>query len=523
MGRSQYAEQQTASPRSGLLRVPGRVCTVWALLMVLFACEGVDQEAGPASTSSIREPTGDRSARITRVVNGLRHEITFTNRPDSAMSITSRMGHYRVPAVAIAVIDDYRVAWVRTFGSKRAGADQPVTEETLYHAKSVSKPVAAVSALKLVERGELSLDVPLDSLLTSWSVPDNDHTRATEPTLRHLLSHSGGFTRGGVDSYLPSEELPTLLESLRGRAPATVDPVTVDFEPGTGTRYSGGGYGVLQLLLQDRTGRSFAALADSLVFRPLGMHHSYFPRKMPAELEPFAATGHDVHGEPVPGGREILPIQAAGGLWSTARDLARFVVALEEAWAGRSDDLLGRATVREMMTPHADDWGLGLRLSRPDSVLRFQHTGSGDGFRAIIVGYPSRGDGAVVLANADGAGELRYEILRAAAAEYGWPGYRRDRRTMASVDSGSVAQLAGHYEWNSGIVTTVRYRDGRLEARFGDEGRFRPLMPIGTDEFVTWSNEVYAFRRDSAGTPAGLTWRGENGDEYSAVRLDAGP
>lgn len=499
------------------------MCAVGAILVALSACEAGGEDTDPGPTGDARERAGDRSARITRVVNGLRHEIMFTNRPDSAMSLTSRMRHYRIPAVAIAMIDDYRVAWVRSYGSKRAAADRPATEETLFHAKSVSKPVTAVTTLKLAERGEVSLDVPLDSLLTSWSVPDNEYTRATEPTLRHLLSHSAGFTRSGVDSYLPSEDLPTLLESVEGRPPATVDPVTVTFEPGTGTRYSGGGYGVLQLLLQDRTGRSFAALADSLVFRPLGMHHSFFPRKMPGELEAFAATGHDVHGEPIPGDREILPIQAAGGLWTTARDLAQFVIALEEAWSGRSDDLLERATVREMMSPHADDWGLGLRLSRPDSVLRFQHTGSGDGFKAIIIGYPSRGDGAVVLANADGAGELRYEILRSAAEEYGWPGYRRDRRTMAAVDSASISELAGDYEWNSGIVTTVRYRNGRLQARFGDEGRFRPLMPIGTDEFVTWSNEVYAFRRDSAGTPAGLTWRGENGDEYSAVRLNMDP
>jgi len=500
------------------------MCAIGALLVAPSACgpgEGPTDESG--TSGSIRPDGVDPSRRITRVVSGLRHEVRFINRPDPTMSLAARMKHYRVPAVAVAVVDDFRVAWVRVYGSKRSGTDRPATGETLFHAKSVSKPVAAVTAMKLFERGELALDAPLDSQLTSWSVPDNQYTRSTAPTLRHLLSHSAGFTRGGVDSYLPSETLPGLLESIEGRPPATVEPVTVDFEPGTGTRYSGGGYGVLQLLLRDRTGRPFSLLADSLVFEPLGMRHSFFPGRMPAELAPFAATGHDVRGEPVPGGREVLPIQAAGGLWTTARDLARFVVALEESWSGRSARLLDRSTARRMMTPQADDWGLGLRIDRPDSVLRFRHTGSGDGFRAIIVGYPSRGDGAVVLANADGAGELRYEILRSAAAEYGWPGFGRDRRTMVPADSGSVADLAGRYEWDSGIETTVRYRDRRLEARFGDEGRFRPLMPIGRDEFVTWSNEVYAFRRDSAGRATGLTWRGEEGAEYSASRLESGP
>ena len=502
-------------------RVPGRACVVAAIMMA--ACGPGERPADDPAPSGDRAEARDPTSRIGRVLSGLRHEVRFSNRPDSGMSLADRMEHFDVPAVALAVVDDYEVAWVRVRGTKRSGSGQPASGKTLFHAKSVSKPVAAVTALTLVQGGELALDVPLDSLLASWSVPDNRYTRSTPATLRHLLSHSAGFTRGGVDSYLPSEDLPTLLESVEGRPPATVDPVTVDFEPGTATRYSGGGYGVLQILLRDRTGRSFAALADSLVFSPLAMRSSFFPRRMPAALESRAAAGHDARGEPVAGGREILPIQAAGGLWTTARDLARFVIGLEEAWAGRSGGLLDRPTAREMMTPHADDWGLGLRIARPDDVLRFQHTGSGDGFKAVIVGYPSRGDGAVVLANADGAGELRYEILRSVAEEYDWPGYGRDRRTLAAADPAKEAELTGSYRWNSGIVTTVRHRDGHLEARFGDEGRFLPLMPIGPDEFVTWSNEVYAFRRDSAGRPAGLTWRGEGGDEFEASRLDSVP
>jgi CubicO group peptidase (beta-lactamase class C family) len=431
------------------------------------------------------------------------------------MRLPDRMDNYHVPGVSVTVIDGGVPVWTCVAGVKRAGAADPITRETLFHVKSVSKSVSAVAGLKLVEAGLLQLDAPLARGLRTYEIPDNQYTRDVPPTLRQLLSHSAGFTRSGVDSYEPSEPLPTLRQSLRGQPPAHVDPLDVDFTPGTRTRYSGGGYGVLQVLLEDVSGRPFADLVDSLVFRPLGMRHSTFPQPLPAGLEPFSADGHDGDGEPIPGGYETLPIMAAGGLWSTAPDLARFVLALEAAWKG-GDGLIEPSTAHAMLTPQSDDWGLGLEVHGASDSLWFRHGGSGDGFKALIVGLPTRGAGAVILANADGAGPLRYEILRAIAREYDWPIYRETTSYALATDVGpaTLEDLTGAYVWASGIRSDVALRDGALYARF-NAGAWRRLFPLSSTEFVTLENMRYRF---SPGEGRGVLEVTDSSGTYRAER-----
>lgn len=481
------------------------------------------RETAPASTAtcSLHEPipaeaaAGAALARARRALTGLRPVVRFTNAALPPMSLEDRMARYRVPGVAVAVIDGGRPVWTCVAGVKRAGRADPVTRETLFGVKSVSKPVSAVAALRLVESGALSLDEPLSTRLVSYRIPRNEHTRATEPTLRHLLRHAAGFTRGGVDSYEPGEPLPTLEESLEGRPPADVEPLDVDFTPGTRSRYSGGGYGVLQALLQDVAGRAFPDVVDSLVLTHLGMRHSLFPQPLPPLLEPFSADGHFSDGTALPGGYEVLPILAAGGLWSTAPDLARFVVAVSGAWSGESDAFLDHELAREMLTRQAGGRGLGFEVEESGGALVFHHGGSGDGFKALFVGLPAEGAGAVILANGDGGGELRYELLRAIADEYDWPAYRETASHTLATDVGEedLRRFEGTYVWNSGIASKVELRDGALHERF-DEGEWTRLFPLSPTDFVSLMDVRYRFLPGLAGSYT-LEMTDETGTYYA--------
>ena len=152
---------------------------------------------------------------------------------DRGWSLQERMKHYKVPGVSIAVIKDFKVEWAHAYGVKDSETNEPVTTETLFQAGSISKPVAAMVALKKVEQGKITLDANINDKLTSWKLPDNELTAKHKVTLANLLSHTGGLTVHGFPGYAPGEAIPTLPQVLDGAPPANTAAVRVDMEPGT--------------------------------------------------------------------------------------------------------------------------------------------------------------------------------------------------------------------------------------------------------------------------------------------------
>jgi len=262
-----------------------------------------------------------------------------TNRPERSFTLIDRMEHYGVPGVGIAVIRGGEVAWARGYGVADKESGQPVDEETLFRTVSISKPVSAAGALRLVEQGILDLDVDVTRQLRSWQIPESEYTTDRAVTLRHLLSHTGGISDDPELSYRRDEAIPTLLQVLEGSVPARVDTV-----PGSIEHYSNQGYCLVQLVMSDQTGRSFPALMDELVLGPVGMVRSTFRQNLSEEWAKRASTGYLSTGEELPDKRLVTPALAAAGLWSTPSDLARFAVAIQRSYNGADGSLLSRDT-----------------------------------------------------------------------------------------------------------------------------------------------------------------------------------
>lgn len=458
------------------------------------------------------------------VLTSLAPGILLADEEFGGWSLVERMASAEAPAVAIAFVDANGPGWTRAAGVLRAdagdggGTDDAVDArpDTRFLAKSLAKPVTAFATLRLVEQGVLDLDVPLDRYLERWSLPDNEFTRARKPTLRQLLAHRAGFTVWGVPSYAPGEELPTLVQALDGEPPADPRPVTIDYEPGSGSRYSGGGYSVLQLLLEDVTGEAFPALMHRLALEPIGMEHSLFHPGVPDSLGAMTAAGHE-DGEPLTGWDALVQM-AAGGLITTAPDMGRFVAEVMRAYSGTSD-LLSAELAREMLRDHGDGRGLGFVVESVADSFAFSHTGSGDGFRTLILGVPARGQGLAVMVNADGAraGELRHEIARAAALAYDWPGLGPDVRAVAEVDRSWYERLAGRYEYSDGSVTTVALTPEGLTATWGEADPVR-LFPEDSTGYFTRAGERFEFELGDGDDVAGLEWSGGFG-AFRAERL----
>jgi CubicO group peptidase (beta-lactamase class C family) len=338
------------------------------------------------------------------------------------LSIPQLMQRLRVPGVSIAVIKDYRIHWVKTYGVSDVETGRPVDSATTFQAASISKPVTAMAAMRLAQEQRLRLDDDINTVLKSWRVPSSDMTRDQPVTARSLMSHTSGADDGfGFPGYDPSAPRPTLVQVLNGQAPSNVGSVSFGRPPYQGYKYSGGGIVIIQVALADLTGRTFAEFMQTTVLGPLGMASSSFEQPMSEAMAGHAARAHNGQGRGMSAPWHIYPEQAAAGLWTTPTDLAQFVIEVQTAVRGPTGRVLTQASGREMVTPvGTGPFSVGLTIEKRGEGWYFSHGGANWGFRADILGHVRKGYGIVVMTNSDAGSTLISEIESRVAAAYGW-------------------------------------------------------------------------------------------------------
>lgn len=334
--------------------------------------------------------------------------------------IQAAMEKRAIPGLSLAVIQDGAIVKAQGYGLADKAASSPVTTSTLFQAGSVSKSVAALGALRLVEEEKLSLDGDVNAKLVTWKVPENKFTKDQKVTLRRILSHSAGLTVHGFPGYAVGKPVPNLLQVFEGAPPANTRPIRVDLVPGSKLRYSGGGYTVMQQLIVDVTHEPFDRFMQETVLNPLSMTNSTFAQPLPGDKAALAATGYYSGGRAVDGKWHIYPEMAAAGLWTTASDLARFALAIQRTLAGSTNGIISPSMARQMVTNQSESDGLGVFLLGEGPTQRFVHNGRDEGFDAVMMAYAHRGQGAVILINAnDNTGALD-RIVDAVAHAYHW-------------------------------------------------------------------------------------------------------
>ncbi len=343
--------------------------------------------------------------------------------PEDPGSIDSWMEAYEVPGASVAVFNDFRLDYVEVHGVKSKASHEPVTEQTLFQAASMSKGVSAVGALSLVQDGTMSLDRDVNDYLTSWHVPDNELQATEQVTLRRLLSHTAGTTVSGFRGYRYTEVLPSLIQILNGEPPANSPPIVVDLVPGSRWRYSGGGYEVMDQAIRDVTGVPYPDFIRERVLQPIGMASSTYEQPIPTTMRESTASGYYASGTAVPGGHHIYPELAAAALWTTPTDLARFLIELQLSLRGESNRVLSRENTQLLLTEVDHDYALGLDLWEHNGEPYFGHQGANDGFRGRMVAHRTAGFGVVILTNSDNGLELAEAVLRLIGEREGWPGY----------------------------------------------------------------------------------------------------
>ncbi len=315
--------------------------------------------------------------------------------------VGAAMRRLRVPSASVAMIAGERVAWSEAYGGASVG--------TLFQAASLSKVVAAVAALRLVDEGRLGLDEDVNSELRSWQLPASPLSRDHPVTLRGLLSMTGGINVPGYGGYPRGAAVPGLRQILEG--------VRVVAVPGSGYAYSGGGYEIVQALVEDASGEGFAAAAGRLVLGPAGMAASGFGAPRGGDV----ARGHLASGAEIAGGWRVVPELAAGGLWSCAGDLARLLIAIGRAWRGDAGALLRQTTARAMLTrQNGGPYGLGGAVVGPADDPALMKRGQNPGYQSYMLVFPARGEGMAVMTDSDNGTMLASALIGQAGALMGW-------------------------------------------------------------------------------------------------------
>ena len=385
---------------------------------------------------------------IQAVENGLLAAVSIHGVPEKKHTLMDRMKYFCVPGLSIAVINNGEIEWARSYGVLEAGKNQAVSSDTLFQSASISKPVSAMMALKLVEQDRLNLDQDVNEILSSWKIPENEFTDTNKVTLRGILSHTAGLTVHGFQGYDFDGEVPSLLQMLDGLPPANSDPIRVDVRPGSMFRYSGGGYTVLQQILEDVSHKTFDELLRNEILDQLNMPDSTFEQPLPAHLRNKAATAHVDSGIPIQGKWHVYPEKAAAGLWSTPTDLAKFAIEIMNSCNNRSNKMLSKNMADSMLTTIQGDYGLGLVVKHlENNIIRFGHSGGNVGFRCYFAAYTDSGKGAVVMTNSDNGNFVAMEIIRSLSRIYEWSDFQpMEKQIDRQVGSDVYSQYVGKYQ-----------------------------------------------------------------------------
>jgi CubicO group peptidase (beta-lactamase class C family) len=301
-----------------------------------------------------------------------------------------------VPGMSIALIRDGEVVWSRGFGVKNTKTGEPVKDDTVFEAASLTKPFFAFLAMKFVEDGKLDLDKPLVTYAPEDYIVQNFIRHPVDKegfrydlfkkiTARMVLSHSSGLPHGEPRMPLP-----------------------IFFEPGKQYKYSAEGYEYLQVVVEHLAGEPLDEIMRKRVIEPFGMKDSSMVWREAYETQ--AAVGHDCFADTTGELRKRTKADAAATLYTTAADYAQFVAAL------MNNRGLEKSTIKKMLSPQIKveknvSWSLGFGLERTPNGKAFWQWGDYGIFRNYIAAYPEKKIGVVYLTNSENGLSIGQEVL----------------------------------------------------------------------------------------------------------------
>jgi CubicO group peptidase (beta-lactamase class C family) len=408
---------------------------------------------------------------------------------DLAGTISSALHRWPAVGLAVAVISGGAPARFFGHGVADVATGRQIEEDTVFRVGSLTKTMTAVAVMQLCDAGAIDLDAPANDYLRAFRLVAEDPSFGP-PTVRHLLTHTAGvgYWRRLSDLVLhPASGSGVNARSLVPLAEYYRDGLPYDVEPGTRWAYSNHGFAALGEIVEDVSGEPLGRYLRDHLFVPLGMEHTGF---VPDEAGSDVATGYKLgrHGPVAVVHREV-PTPGGGGLYSTARDMARYLAALVGGGANEHGRVLAADTVAAMFRPHfrpdhrVPGMGLGFEPHVEHGRVLVCKGGTLAGFLSAVALVPEEQVGVVALTNTGWLDNRGTAEPLAAALVRRLIGLPDDpvRHDLAPRPD-AWGQLCGWYAPDAGPVTNLFQR---LTMGAGVEvavhhGRLvmRPLTPI---------------------------------------------
>jgi CubicO group peptidase (beta-lactamase class C family) len=446
------------------------------------------------------------------------------------------LGRMPVPGLGAGIVHGGELVWARGFGAADLAAGRPVDVDTVFRIGSISKTMVAIAILQLRDRGLLDLDDALERHLRSWRIEPADGSRPV--TIRDLLTHTSGIgeLRAVSDLWRPGGRLKW--HPRKGPAPDLPNfyghGFRADVPAGAKWAYANHAFGTLGHLVEEIDGRPFARYMIEEVFDPLGMAGTDFQRT--SRIEDRLATGYKLPkrraASPVDYHEIVIP--GAGSVFSSVREMGRYVAAILGGGANGHGRALKETSFAELLRPQwtlderlSFQQGLSFMLDDYDGHRVVHHGGGWHGFISFMIAAPADDVGVVAFTNSGSA--VSYEVADTLMRELLEVADPRDVVPVPGVRAPAEVwpDLVGAYGPAPGLLTNFRthatfggqvdvvIRDGHLALRglagslakpvrlhplHGDPLRYRALVDEGQRQVPL----DVAFVRSDDGTVDGL-------------------
>lgn len=452
------------------------------LILVLVFMSSCSYQTRDSSTQGIKEDCICKENSLERKIqleNGIREQVNFLGEPEDLSSIKNRMLELKIPALSLTLINKGEIEWADIYQNADFPEQQNLDCSSIFQAASLSKPVTFLAAVRMSSAGKIDMDKNIQEYLKDFVIPKGKQTDENPVTLRNIFAHTSGINPGGYEGYAKNLPLPSDLDILRGGAGVNTPAIKVISPPNESLAYSGGGYTLAELAIQNIFNDEFSNIMRKWIIEPAGMKYSKFAQPLSASDSLRAAKGYTQSGIVIEGGWNNYPEQAAAGLWSNSIDLAQFLIEIYNAYQGRSS-IFSQTDIKSMISDERDGSVYGFIFNRSGDDISITHYGGNAGYRTGMTISLTSGNGLVYLINSDNGGALGNELFLSASQVYNWNHFKQTSVQRKNVEPVVLKELSGKYKWNDQVDLSITFDGSKntisLYFPNGDEYKLVPIV-----------------------------------------------